>query len=188
MHKQPPQRILAESFERMMVTCAMLVLVSNSTTAQSDRSSFVWLFRLEGTFSSELPAKVDLDDKAKNPGFTMVGARLEADQVGALTQVRSLVTLANGENARTITEAEWRLDVYDASLRSLSSRVLQSQKVNIYAGETAVASSKFGAVLPDKMVVLLQLVRVSFDDGSGWLPGVGCSLAEDLRTVSCKSK
>jgi hypothetical protein len=99
-----------------------------------------------------------------------------------------VLTIANSDAKRRITEVEWRLDVYDEALRSLSQRVLQTDKVNIYAGESAVASAKFGAVLPDRMIVLLQIIKVSFDGGSAWSPTEQCSLGEDLRTISCKSK
>ena len=132
--------------------------------------------------------KITPEENGESAGFTLVEARIESDQRIALTRVRSSLTLANDENARRITEAEWRLDIYDASLRTMSNRVLQSEKVKIYAGETGKASANFGAVLPDRMVVLLQLTRVSFDDGTSWLPAFQCTLGEDLQTVSCKSK
>ena len=154
---------------------------------QSDGLRTVWLFKLEGTFSEELPVKRDSDHKSANPGFLLTRARLEADNFGFSTRLRSMLTITNGNDKQRITEVEWRLDVHDASVRSVSVRVLQSEKVKIYAGETAVASAKFGAVLPDRMVVLLQLSKVSFADGSAWLAEEECELGEDLRTISCKS-
>jgi hypothetical protein len=60
--------------------------------------------------------------------------------------------------------------------------------VNIYSGERAVASARFGAVLPDRMVVLFQLVSVTFADDSVWSSTEECFLEEDLVTVSCKSR
>ncbi len=171
---------------------ALLVLLlaatgMKTTYAQEDHRSVVRLFRLDESFSTELPVKISSEGKS-DVGFTLRDARLEADSTGFLTRLRSVLTVANSDSARRITEVEWRLDVYDEALHSLSQRVLQTDKVNIYAGETGVASAKFGAVLPDRMVVLLQLIRVSFADGSAWLPTEQCSLGEDLRTVSCKSK
>ncbi len=169
----------------------VLLLVATSvhtTGAQESRSSVVRLFKLDGSFGTELPAKTNSADKSEGFGFTLRSARLEAESMGFLTRLRSVLTVANSDNARRITEVEWRLDVYDEALRSLSQRVLQTDKVSIYAGETGVASAKFGAVLPDRMVVLLQIIRVSFVDGSAWSPTEQCSLGEDLRTVSCKSK
>ena len=172
---------------------ALLVLLLVATSvhqigAQESRSSVVRLFKLDGTFGSELPAKINSADKSEVYGFTLRSARLEADNASFLTRLRSVLTIANVGATQRITEVEWRLDVYDEALRSFSQSVPQTDKVNIYAGESAVASAKFGAVLPDRMVVLLQLIRVSFADGSVWLPTEQCSLGEDLRTISCKSR
>jgi hypothetical protein len=171
---------------------ALLVLLLAATGmkaiyAQENHAKIVRLFRLDGSFSTELPVKISSEGKS-GVGFTLRDARLEAESMGFLTRLRSVLTVANSDSARRITEVEWRLDVYDEALHSLSQRVLQTDKVNIYAGETGVASAKFGAVLPDRMVVLLQLIRVSFVDGSAWSPSEECSLGADLRTVSCKSK
>jgi hypothetical protein len=162
-------------------------MVMKTTYAQETPGNFVRLFRLDGSFSTELPVKISSEGKS-DVGFTLRDARLEAESMGFLTRLRSVLTVANSDSARRITEVEWRLDVYDEALHSLSQRVLQTDKVNIYAGETGVASAKFGAVLPDRMVVLLQLIRVSFVDGSAWSPTEQCSLGEDLRTISCKSR
>ncbi|MEK6321653.1 MAG: hypothetical protein AABN33_08215 [Acidobacteriota bacterium] len=172
------------------VSFAVLLVASGlqATDAQENRSGIVRLFRLDGTFSTDLSAKTRSEDGSENSGFTLRNARLEADSMGFLTRLRTVLTIANGDTRRRITEVEWRLDVYDESVRSLSQRVLQADKVNIYPGETAAVSAKFGAVLPDRMIVLLQLVRVSFEDRSTWSPPVECWLAEDLRSVSCKSK
>jgi hypothetical protein len=181
---------IAESgFPKHALLVLLLVATSVQTTgAQENRSSVVRLFKLDGTFGTELPAKINSADKSEDYGFTLRSARLEADNMSVLTRLRSVLTIANSDARRRITEVEWRLDVYDEALHSLSQRVLQTDKVNIYAGESAVASAKFGAVLPDRMVVLLQLSRVAFVDGSAWSPTEQCSLGEDLRTISCKSK
>lgn len=182
------ERRLVRSVVRIMLSCLLAATMLRATVAQTDGSDLVRLFRLEGAFSEELAAKHSPEHKSKSLGFALTAARLEADNIGFLTRLRALLTIANVDASLRITEVEWRLDVYDASLRSVSARVLQADKVNIYAGETAAASAKFGAVLPDRMVVLLQLIRVSFDDGSAWSSMEECSLGEDLRTVSCKAR
>jgi hypothetical protein len=179
---------LAKSAVQIGLIGVLVAMAPNATHAQENRASPVLLFRLDGTFSSELPVKFKSEGYSETRGFTLRKARLEADSMGFLTRLRSVLTLANGDPTRRITEAEWRLDVYDEALRTFSQRVLQTDKVNIYPGETAAASAKFGAVLPDRMVVLLQLIRVSFADGSAWSSSKECSLGGDLRTVSCKSK
>jgi len=157
-----------------------------SSHAQANQS-MIRLFRLDGSFCSELPAKITTDNDLETPEFRLTVASLEADSRGFLTRLRSVLTLSNGDKRR-ITEIEWRLDIYDEALRSLSQRVLQSEKVSVYPGDTARASAKFGAVLPDRMIVLLQVVRVTFADGSAWSPAAECSLGDDLRTISCKAK
>ena len=181
---------IAESgFPKQALLVLLLVATSVHTTgAQEPRSSVVRLFKLDASLGTDLPAKTNSADTSEDYGFTLRSARLEADNMSVLTRLRSVLTIANSDATRRITEVVWRLDVYDEALRSLSQRVLQTDKVNIYAGETAVASAKFGAVLPDRMVVLLQLIGVAFADGSAWSPTEQCSLGEDLRTISCKSK
>src|ERR1041384_1499093 len=168
-----------------IVTQVFLIFLFSATgmtiaNSQESKPKLVRLFRLDGTFSTELPAKIDSQGKSEDSGFTLRSARLEADSASFLTRLRSVLTITN--------EVSWQLDVYDEALRSLSQHMLQTDKLSIYAGETRNASANFGAVLPDRMVVLLQLIRVSFDDGSTWSPKKECSLEKDLRTVSCNSK
>ena len=184
MHNSVKSGFLKQALLVLLLAAACL----KTTYAQEDHRNVVHLFRLDGSFSTELPVKISPEEKTEGFGFTLRNARLEADNMSFLTRLRSVLTIANVGATRRITEVEWRLDVYDETLHSLSQRVLQADKVNIYAGETGVASAKFGAVLPDRMTILLQLIRVSFDDGSAWSPTEECSLGEDLRTISCKSK
>jgi len=160
----------------------------NAAGGQENRPRLVRLFQLDGTFGTEVPAKVNSHDKTETRGFTLIAARLENDNLGFLSRLRSVLTVANRDAKRTITGVEWRLDIYDRDLRSLSQSVVQTDKVNIYAGETAAASARFGAVLPDRMIVLLQITKVSFAEGSAWLASEECSLEDDLRAVSCKSR
>lgn len=172
---------------------ALLVLLlpamgMRTTYAQENPPNVVRLFRLDGSLSTELPVKINSEGKSEDFGFALRSARLEADNMSFLTRLRSVLTIVNSDAKRRITEVEWRLDVYDEGLRSLSQRVLQADKVSIYPGETAGASAKFGAVLPDRMIVLVQLVKVAFADGSTWSSAEECSLGEDLRSVSCRSK
>jgi uncharacterized protein (UPF0335 family) len=98
-----------------------------TTYAQEDHRNVVRLFRLDGSFSTELPVKIRSEGKS-DVGFTLRDARLEADGMGFLTRLRSVLTVANSDSARRITEVEWRLDVYDEALHSLSQCVLQADK------------------------------------------------------------
>jgi hypothetical protein len=166
----------------------LIATVREGSGSQEDTSGLVRLFRLDGTFSEQLAANLRSEDNLKNPGFALTSARLEAENAGALTRLRTLLTISNGDPSRRITEVEWRVDIYDASLRSLSARVLQAHKVNIYPGETESASERLGAVLPDRMIVLLQLTKVSFVEGPAWIATGECSLGQDLRSVTCKTK
>ena len=145
------------------------------------------LFKLEGTYSEELSANPKSSNKQNPPGFSVVSARLENDGMGALAKLRSTLTVAN-EDSRRITEVEWRLDIFDASIGNASNSVVQSEKKNIYPGETANVSARFGAVLPDRMVILLQVTRVAFVEGPSWSPSKECSLESDLKTVTCESR
>lgn len=155
--------------------------------AQTENSPIFRLFRLEGTYSEELAASPKSPNKQNSSGFSLVSARLENDGIGALAKVRSTLTIAN-EGNRRITEVEWQLDIFDASIGNASNSVAQSEKKNIYSGETANVSARFGAVLPDRMVILLQITRISFVEGPPWSPSKECSLEPDLKTVTCESK
>ena len=187
-----PEQTLKRHIPRLTIGAIFIGLLATAAPRidgwEENNSRLVWLFRLEGAFSEELPIETGSDDKIENPGFILREARLEADNGGSFTRLRALLTIANNAPRRRITDVEWRLDVYDASLRSVSARVVQKDKLNIYPGESAVASARMGAVLPDRMVVLLQITRVAFADGPAWLVAKECSLGEDLRTVTCKSK
>ena len=170
-----------------LLVLALVAIGPQAIDAQENRSSTVRLLRLDGSLSTDLPVKIDSKANSQEFGFSLLSVRLEADEMGFLTRLRSVLTMANSAQRRVI-EMEWQLDIYDEALNSLSQRLLQSDKVNIYPGETAAASAKVGAVLPDRMVVLFQLVRVSFADGPAWSSPEVCSLGKDLRTISCKSK
>jgi hypothetical protein len=146
------------------------------------------LFRLEGSSSQEVAAKAKSAGKQSSTGFSLVAARLENDGMGVLARIRTTLTIANQESTRRITEVEWRLDIFDPSIGNSTNQVIQSEKKNIYSGETANVSARFGAVLPDRMVILLQLTRITFDEGPIWSPSRLCSLEPDFATVSCESK
>ena len=156
--------------------------------AQEERSGSVRLLRLDGSFSSELPTRIDSPDSSEIDGFRVIEARLENDGMGALSRIRSRLTVVNTGQKRRITAVDWLLSIYDEASGSQSQRVVQTAKLNIYPGDQATATESFGAVLPDRMIILLQVVRVSFDEGTAWLAPVNCSVGEDLRTVSCKSQ
>ena len=171
-----------------LLVLALVAIGPEANDAQENRSSTVRLLQLDGSLSSDLPVKFGSDVKLQEFGLSLLSVRLEADDIGFLTRLRSVLSIDNSATKRRILELEWQLDIYDEALGSLSQRVVQSDKVNIYPGETGAASAKVGAVLPDRMVVLFQLVRVSFADGPAWSSPEVCSLGKDLRTISCKSK
>jgi len=155
--------------------------------AQAENAPIFRLFKLEGTYSEEFAANSKSPTKQNALGFSVVSARLENDGMGALARLRSTLTIAN-EGSSRITEVEWRLDIFDASIGNASRSVVQSEKKNIYSGETANVSARIGAVLPDRMVILLQVTRVTFVEGLSWSPSKECSLESDLRTVTCEPK
>ena len=126
MSRRLVKRNSAIRFLRQFPLGFLLVAAAlNTASGQENRSSLVRLFKLDGTFGTELPTKVGSHDKTETVPFTLVGTRLETDNLGFLTRLRSVLTVANRDSKRTITGVEWRLDVYDASLRSVSARVLQ---------------------------------------------------------------
>lgn len=170
----------------MRVWAGSLAILIVAQVINAQNNSSVWLFRLDGSFGVELPANMRSPEEFKDFKIGFRSAKLESDSMGVLTRIRSGVTLSNGEPIRRIIEVEWRLDLYDEVLKSQRQSILQSEKLNIYPGETATAQAKFGGVLPDRMVALLQVVRISFDDGSVWTPATRCSLDEDLRSITCK--
>ena len=173
----------------LILTGLCLIATDIPIQSQTNSQMPIRLFRLEGTFSEEIAAKISRDNKGEqNSGFNLSQARLEADSLGSLTRIRTILNIVNVDPTRRITEVEWRLDIFDAQLRSASASVAQIEKINIYAGETGSPSAKFAAVLPDKMIVLLQVSRVTFADGSVWSAAENCSLASDFKSVSCTSK
>ena len=178
------------SVVRIVIGLTLIIQMTATGIAapsQREGSKLYYLFRLEGTFGEEIAGETVSDYSIEHPEFALTAVRLEDDGLGVLSRLRSLLTINNSGNRR-ITEVVWRLDVHDTSVRSFSASVVQTCKINIYPGETAVASEKFGAALPDKMVVLLQLLRVSFEDGSVWSSPGECLLGKDLKTVSCRSR
>src|SRR5215471_818753 len=119
-------------------TFSFLSFLFNQT--QSDTPVFR-LFRLEGSSSQEIDAKGKSTEKQPSPGFSLVSARLENDGMGAVARIRTTLTIANQDSTRRITEVEWRLDIFDASIGNTTNQIIQSEKKNIYSGETANVSA-----------------------------------------------
>ena len=113
----------------IMLVGLLVLAAPHTSDLQEKDSNLVRLFRLDGTFSEELSGKIKSDGKSRNPGFALSTARLEADNFGFLTRLRVLLTIANGVGGTRITEVEWRVDVYDATLHSASARFLQEKRI-----------------------------------------------------------
>jgi len=177
----------------MVIVSLLGVLVSPSfcarqTIAAQDQQRTIRLFQLEGTFGTERPIKLEGYQTAPSAPFRVQTVRLEADPMGGITRLRTIISIANDEPGSRIAEVEWRLDMYDKDLHSLSARLLQSDKVNIYPRETGTVSAKTGAVLPDRMMALFQVTKVVYANSPPWTPQVYCELDKDFDSASCKAR
>ncbi|HXG92270.1 MAG TPA: hypothetical protein VNN73_07865 [Blastocatellia bacterium] len=165
----------------------MMVALAQSSSAQQNLSDIARLVRLEGSFGTEIPAKADLPAEPIEPLIALGAVRIEADSMGFHTRLWPSVEIVNKDAARTITEVLLRLDIYDEELRVLSRSIPLSEKVKAEPKASASMSVRFAAILPDRMLILIQIASIKFADGSAWRPPVECSLAEDFKSLTCKS-
>jgi hypothetical protein len=156
--------------------------------AQEIRPSPVRLIRLQGSFGKDVPIKSISGERYFDGVIELSQARLESEPLSFLTRVWSSLTVVNKDSSRKITEIEWRLDIHDESLGILSRRVFQVEKVRVDSEQSARVSANFAAVLPDRMLILLQLTRVSFAEGLSRASPVECTLEKDMLSVTCRSK
>ena len=154
--------------------------------AQENSRRVVFLVRVDGSFGRLVPAQILWSGEKSETVVTIDRIRIEVDSLGFLSRLRSEFVVTNNDKSRKIKEAEWRLDIYDESIRNLSRRVLLTDKVRVDPGASSPVRAKFGAVLPDRMLVLLQLTRINFLDGSAWSPNAQCELEPDFVTIRCK--
>src|SRR6185436_15284865 len=103
---QPMKRSRTNSvfLKPVLLVLAFAATGPRAIDAQENRSSTVRLFRLDGSFSADLPVKIDSEAKSQEIGFSLLSARLEADQMSFLTRVRSELTIANRDANQRIIE------------------------------------------------------------------------------------
>lgn len=153
---------------------------------QEGRSDLARLLRLDGLSGTEVRVTITVKGPPSAPLVALRDARIDAEGMGFLARYRSSLTVVNHDPGRTVAGLEWRLDVYDEDYRILSRSLLLDGEVKISPGASGTASVRFGATLPDRMVVLAQLARVTFSDDSTWTPLAQCRLGDDLKSVTCE--
>jgi hypothetical protein len=169
-----------------LALCMAIFLLSQQAEAQGDRSKLVRLIRIDGSRGSEVAARIVSNDAPVEYLAGMRDVSIYGEPLGALIRLRVSITLLNNDTARRITRVEWRLDIYDESLGAASMRVYQTDRVKIDPATSAKAEANFAAFLPDRMLALLQLTGITFENGTTWSPAIDCRLEKDFKAVTCK--
>lgn len=174
------------TFRKLLALSLAAMFCSHPLFGQEDRSDIARVLRLDGLSGTEVRMTIIVKGR---PSPSLVGlrdVRIDAEGTGFLARFRFSLAVVNRDPARTVAELEWRLDVYDQDYRILSRSLLLNGKVKISPGGSGTASVRFGATLPDRMLVLAQLARVTFSDGSTWTSPAQCRLGDDLKSVTCE--
>ncbi|HSE98356.1 MAG TPA: hypothetical protein VLD57_08845 [Blastocatellia bacterium] len=176
--------------KRLRTVFLLLLYIASSgwSLGQETRSPVVRLIRVEGSFGSDLPARIVLSGETAKALAALQGVKIYAESIGFLIRLQLRLAVTNTDAARTMSKLDYRVDIHDEKLKIVNRRLYFSEDVKIAPGETQTVSTNFAAVFPDRMLILLQITGARFRDGSTWVLPVECWLDEDFKTVSCKPR
>lgn len=112
-------------------------------------------------------------------------------KLGTLDRGGIYASLKNTDKLRTISGFELKVTTYDPQRREWVDSLFINKKGVISPGADSWASIKTAhsrVPVTDKMVLFVQLERVTFSDGSQWKASTDCALSDDLQEIRCKPK
>jgi hypothetical protein len=112
---------------------------------------------------------------------------------GSLQRLISRLTVRNLDSSRMVKSTEWRVDIYDSISGNRTDRLFLSSEVEVMPGQVSKMDSPIindverdKRILPEKAIVLIQLLKVTFQDASIFKPDSVCEASAALNLLDCK--
>jgi hypothetical protein len=94
----------------------------------------------------------------------------------------------NIDTRKIISAVDIQVDVFDSTRRTHVDKLFLSGEASIKPSKKGSVRAEFTATLPTENVVLFQITKVTYADGSTWSPSVECKATDDLKAIECKAK
>jgi hypothetical protein len=115
-------------------------------------------------------------------------------KVGVFQGIKSAIKIQNS-GPMTIKRIEWRLTIYDEQRRTRHDQLHLFDDVVIKPGKAAEGETTISAsvvpypkaILPQKAIILVELTKVVFEDGTGWSAQSSCKASESLSDLECST-
>jgi hypothetical protein len=112
---------------------------------------------------------------------------------GSLQRLVSRLTVRNLDSSRMVKSTEWRVDIYDSTRGGRADRLFLSSEVEVMPGQVSKMDclitndvERDKRILPEKAIVLIQLLKVTFQDDSVFKPDLTCEASAALNSLDCK--
>jgi hypothetical protein len=119
-------------------------------------------------------------------GVAMTGVRVHTGRWEWNPQ--ALLAIHNGEQARTIKQIEFSAAIYDRARREQVEQRSLSKEVAIKPGKTEDVELTIIARLPSDNLILLEIRKVIFSDGTSWVADTEYVLSGDMSRIERKQK
>jgi hypothetical protein len=112
-------------------------------------------------------------------------------RVGRFNKLQATIAIRNLNPTKTVKAIEWRLDIYDEQRKSLHDTLYPSENKTIKPNASASASRSLSVaggakrVLPGFAIILVQVSKITYQDGSVYQPEVECKATEAFSDAIC---
>jgi hypothetical protein len=115
-------------------------------------------------------------------------------RVGRFNRLQATISIRNLNSTKTIKNVEWRLDIYDEQRKALHDTLYPAEDKTVKPGESGGVSRSLsiagGAknILPSFAVILVQVSKITYQDGSIYKPTVECRANEAFDDAVCTER
>ena len=127
-----------------------------------------------------------LTGEAVTGGVAMTAARIHTGRWEK--DPMALLTIDNGDSGRSVKRMEFSAIIYDRAKRTRGEPRSLFKDVDIKPGKSANLDISMITPLPAENLLLLQITKVIFTDGSSWTSDVDYALSDDLAKIISKPK
>ena len=99
---------------------------------------------------------------------------------------QALLAVHNGEQARSIKQIEFWATIYDKARRERIEQRSLSKEITIKAGKTEDVELTIIARLPSDNLILIEIRKVIFSDGTSWVADTEYVLSDDMSRIERK--
>ena len=101
---------------------------------------------------------------------------------------QALLTVHNGEQGRSIRQIEFSATIYDKARREQVEQRSLSKEVEIRPAKAEDVELMIIARLPSDNLILLEIRKVIFSDGTSWVADAEYVVSDDMSRIERKQK